>query len=401
MKILHCCLSNYYADNSNYQENNLTRQNKEDGHEILIIASTETYINGKLAYTNTGEYINEDGIKVIRVPYKKNIPHKMAVKVRSYEGVYSLIENFEPEIIMFHGLVAYELKTVVKYKKKHPQVKLYTDVHADYGNSAKTFLSKQILHKGLYRRIVQKSLPWMDEVLCITLASMEFAHKIYNIPERKLEFYPLGGDILENKDYKERRERVRSELQVKEEDILFVHSGKMGALKRTEELLREFEKVKSERLKLVIAGTFLDDVKERVMPFLERDERIIFAGWKNPDQLMDLLCAADMYLQPGTQSVTMQNAMCNGCALMLYPLPSHEPYLHGNGFYVEKDDKLEKIVKIKNYSQKDFSPDTFSMEEIFRKIVEKPEELEKMREKSLEIAKNILDYRKLAARLYK
>ena len=65
MKILHCCLSCFYIDNYNYQENLLPRQNKIDGHDVSIIASTEVYINNtKLGYCEPKKYVNEDGIPV-------------------------------------------------------------------------------------------------------------------------------------------------------------------------------------------------------------------------------------------------------------------------------------------------------------------------------------------------
>jgi hypothetical protein len=71
MKILHICLSCFYIDNFSYQENVLPRQNKLDGHEVQILASTETYgKDKKLQYLEPGEYINEDSIKVIRLPYR-------------------------------------------------------------------------------------------------------------------------------------------------------------------------------------------------------------------------------------------------------------------------------------------------------------------------------------------
>ena len=71
MKIVHCCLSCFYIDNYNYQENALPRQNKLDGHDVSIIASTETFINNtNLGYVQPSQYVNEDGIPVRRIPYR-------------------------------------------------------------------------------------------------------------------------------------------------------------------------------------------------------------------------------------------------------------------------------------------------------------------------------------------
>ena len=71
MKILHCCLSCFYNENYNYQENFLPRYNKLDGNDVMIIASTETFTNNNsLGFCEPIDYLNEDGIRVVRVPYR-------------------------------------------------------------------------------------------------------------------------------------------------------------------------------------------------------------------------------------------------------------------------------------------------------------------------------------------
>jgi len=74
MKILHCCLSNFYIDNYNYQENMLVREHVKLGHDVRVLASTETYnSDGLFTYTDAGSYMGSDGALVTRVPYKKYI----------------------------------------------------------------------------------------------------------------------------------------------------------------------------------------------------------------------------------------------------------------------------------------------------------------------------------------
>ena len=47
MKILHCCLAAFYIDNYGYQENILPKIHQIHGHEVKIVASTETFIDDK------------------------------------------------------------------------------------------------------------------------------------------------------------------------------------------------------------------------------------------------------------------------------------------------------------------------------------------------------------------
>jgi 1,2-diacylglycerol 3-alpha-glucosyltransferase len=66
MKILHCCLSCFYIDNYNYQENMLVREHVRAGHEVLVLASTENYNNqGQLSYSAPGCYRGSDGAEVL------------------------------------------------------------------------------------------------------------------------------------------------------------------------------------------------------------------------------------------------------------------------------------------------------------------------------------------------
>jgi len=170
MKILHCCLASFYIDNYGYQENILPRQNKLDGHEVSILASTETFTNNyELIYVAPKKYINEDGIAVTRVPYKKIFNNFITRKIRKYQGVYQILEEEDPDVILFHGMGAWELLNVVKYKKNHPCVTLYADSHSDANNSATNFLSKNILHKIFYAMIARHACQYIDKILCISL----------------------------------------------------------------------------------------------------------------------------------------------------------------------------------------------------------------------------------------
>lgn len=379
MRITHCCLSNFYIDNYNYQENALPRQNKLDGHDVSIIASTETYMDNKLVYVEPTEYVNRDGIFVKRIPYRKIPIHFIRRKIRSYQGVYELLEQAKPDVIMFHGISAWELKTVVKFKREYPDVKLYVDSHGDKHNSANNYFSKNILHKLFYKSVVKSSLPYIDKILYPSIEAGEFLNKIYDVPYDKMEFYPLGGTIIEERERSKKRKIIRDALNILDNDILIAHSGKLGKTKKTRDILDALAKVASERLHLVIVGSIPDEMKPILNPLIQADRRVKFVGWKTVDELMKYLCAADVYIQPGSQSATMQNAICCGCAMMIYPHKSHEPYLQGNGYYVRN------VEDIKN---------------IFKKLIDDRKVLKKMSDNSMRIARELLDYRKLAARLY-
>lgn len=73
MKIVHICLGAFYPDNYSYQENMLPKFHKQQGHDVEVIASLETFDeNGKTSfYPSPKVYQNEYGIKVTRLAFRK------------------------------------------------------------------------------------------------------------------------------------------------------------------------------------------------------------------------------------------------------------------------------------------------------------------------------------------
>lgn len=377
MKVLHLMLSCFYVDNFNYQENVLPRQNKKDGHQVKIIASTETYIDGKIDYLEPSSYKNEDDIDVVRLPYKKFLPHFVMRKLRIYENLYKSIEEFSPDIILCHGLPFLDINEVVRYKISNNNVKLYLDSHEDQVNSGLNFISKHILHNFLYRQSLISAYNHVEKIYYLSPETKQFITKSYKVPEHLLEYWPLGGEIIEKRIRDEYRKEIRDSLGFSEEEIIFVHSGKMDKLKRTEELLQAFISGKNSRFRLLIIGVFTGEVEANAISLINCDERIQYLGWKNSQELQKYLCAADMYIQPGSQSVTLQNAMCCGAGVIMYPSPIYMNLVKENGLYVKS---FQDIVN--------------TLERLSRN----PQEILDFKVKAISLAEKELDYAKIAKR---
>lgn len=381
MKILHLCLANFYIDNYAYQENMLPRINHEDGHDVRILASTETFVdNAHLGYVEPSEYVTEYGVPIKRLPYVKVGNSFSTHKFRAYPHLYGEIASFAPDVIFCHELQFWSIWDVIRYKKDHPAVKLYADTHAAYNNSGTNWLSLHVLHRGLYRYLTKKAFPYLEKYFYISDECRQFSHEIYDIPNEKMAFYPLGGTLLSDEEYAAVRAKRRAELGLVENDRLYIHSGKLDALKRTDELLRAFSAVEDPHAVLAVIGSIPEDRKSILLPLMEADKRIRYLGWRTGEELQEYLCAADLYCQPGSQSVTMQNALCRYCPVMLYPHPAHTA-----------DYDRGEVIWIKTQAD---------MEMVFRSLATDPAQLKPLRENAKKIARELLDYRKLAARLY-
>lgn len=377
MKIVHFCLSSFFIDGRLYQENELVREHARAGHDVLVVASTETFDErGHTHYTQAREYVGEEGVRIIRLPYRRWMPSSVARKIRSHPGVRKILEDFAPDAIMFHGSSGWELRTVARYARAHPRVVFNIDSHSDAINSGQGWISREILHRRFYAPILRKAMQRSGPLLCVSLTVMDFAHEVYGVPRDGLEFYPLGGQIPDDETRAAYRHEVRQRLGLAEDDIMIVQSGKQNRLKKLPDSLRALSAVDNPRLRLVIAGVLQEDVRAECEALIAADPRVTFLGWQGPDELTALLCAADVYLQPGTQSATMQHSLCCGCAVILDAVSAHEPYVEGNGWLVATSDQLAS---------------TFSELE--------NGDLETKRSASLAFARRVLDYAALSQRV--
>ncbi|MBR5316979.1 MAG: glycosyltransferase [Lachnospiraceae bacterium] len=360
-----------------YQDNMLVKACCDSNHSVVYISDIFHYYDGELVPCEEGEYKIADNFRLIRVKYDTIISNRVASKIRKVSKLKKILEEIKPDVILYHEFCGYELLTVAEYVKENPNVIFYGDAHADFHNTAKTSIAK-LFYRYIHGYFVKKALPYVRKVLCISMESMDYLKEMYKITEDKIEWYPLGGMVFNDEFYNFKRKKIREEIGLSDEEILFVHSGKMNKEKKTEELLRAFTEIKDNRFRLILIGSLTEEVKEAIMPYVETDSRIEFLGWKTGDELQEYLCAADMYMQPGTQSATMQNAICCRCAVMLYPYRSHVPYVVGNGYFVEN------MMDIKN---------------VLLNISGNPEILKEMSYISKKMGSEILDYSKLAERL--
>lgn len=380
MRVLFIALGSNFTEGMTYQENLLAKQVRADGHEVTILADCYKFINGTLTKTNEEDRLLDNGIWLIRKSYRSIMGEFVSGKVRSVEGLYEIIESQRPDILFQTTPCSYEILTTSKYKQNNPTVRFYVKSHEDRHNSARNVLSREILHKMFYRRLIQNALPSIDKMFYITYETAEFLKTMYNIPDHMMEFLPLGGVVLEEKSRNLKRNRARQDLGLDEENVLIVHTGKMNRRKRTDEVLEAFTRVPSNRLRLILIGSLDEDIKANVERLVASDNRVRFLGWKSGDELLDYLCASDLYMQPGTQSATMQNAVCCGNAVAVYPYPSHKALLEDRAFYVESREDIERLLRYVAYNAD--------------ALKEKREELNR-------VALEVLDYRILAAKLYR
>ncbi|PIE24845.1 MAG: hypothetical protein CSA60_02510 [Neptuniibacter caesariensis] len=380
MKILHICLASHYTEGMTYQDNQLPDQNVVDGHDVIVVSDCYKYEGVNLVEVNEEDCITKSGVRLVRMKYDRIINDFISSKIRKVKRLYDFLVTERPDVILFHGVAGFEMLSVAKYKMNNSKIKLYVDSHEDYHNSGTVWVSLFFQYRVFNSFIVSRIRKYVDKFLFLSYETRDFLVDIYGLKNDELEFYPLGGVVINEKEKRCYSDNVRRYHGYESTDILIVHTGKLTASKKTKELIEAFSQVRSTKLKLLIIGSIPEEQKPVLNSLISNDERINFLGWKNADELTEYLCAADIYFQPGTQSATMQNAICCGVPVALYPYSSHEPYLKNNGFFVKNSQDYIDVLN---------------------EISSNPQKLLEMSDASYLIAREILDYKVLAARLYR
>lgn len=379
LKIIHICLASHYTEGMTYQDNQLPDQNAADGHEVVVVSDCYKYSGHQLIEVPEEDTLLPTGIRLIRMKYDFFVSKKISSKIRKVRNLKFLLENFQPDVILYHGAAGVELLTVADYKKENPEVKLYVDSHADYHNAGAFWLSLLLQYKIFNRYLVSKAKKYVDKFFYVSYECKVFCQEVYGLTDRDLEFYPLGGYVIDKLKKDKFKTLIRNQHDLNADEIVVVHSGKLTVKKKTVELIKAFSQVKDPKIKLFLIGSIHESIQDVLEPLIRKDCRIYFLGWMSSNELIKYLCAADLYIQPGTQSATLQNAICCGTPIAVYPYESHKPYVKENGFFIKNS---------KEYI------------DLFQQIAKGTISLQKMIDPSYEIAENLLDYKVLAERLY-
>ena len=252
MKLVHISLCGPVTDGLSYQDNLLPKYHKKIGFDVSMITSKYIWDKGNISIDNRDIYLNEYGIKTIRLESKKNTT--IHSKFKRYQNLYETLSNEKPDILFIHGVQFLEVRNIVSYLDKNPQVKVYVDNHADFSNSATNWLSKNILHKILWRRMAKIVEPYTEKFYGVLPSRVDFLNEIYKIPKEKIELLVMGADDekVENTISLKLGEEVRTRYGITDEEFLIVTGGKIDNAKRQTLLLMEAVKnISNMKIKLI------------------------------------------------------------------------------------------------------------------------------------------------------
>lgn len=315
-------LCDYYNESLEYQENLLTKYYLKNNHQVTIITSTYEsvfdYYAGSHDKKAPQRVYFDKGAKIIRLRYCFNILNK----IRRYTSIKGILENEEPDLIFIHDIMP-NIIEAVKYIKKKPNCKMIMDYHADYSNSGKNWLSINILHKIIRKKIyLDRARKYISKIFPVVPASKIFLHEVYNIPFEDMQLLPLGADTdlgaeLNRKGW---GLAIRNRYNIEEKDFVIFTGGKLEPIKKTELLIEAFFKINNEKVHLFIIGKASRE-HNAYMDYLINisygNSRIHFVGWLESVEVYKYLDASEIAVFPASQSILWQQAISMGLPLIV------------------------------------------------------------------------------------
>lgn len=289
MKIVHICLNGTVTDGFSYQDNLLPKYHKELGNEVVVIASLYSLdSNAKLIKLSETamKYENEYGITVYRIPNKFNTNDKS--KFKRYINFIPILEQERPDIIFLHDFQLIDSKQVIRYVKKHKDVIIYADNHADYSNSARGWLSTNILHKIIWRHYARMLNPYVKKFYGVTPARVDFLTDLYKLPKNKCELLVMGADddIIDSIDIEQVRRIKREAYGLSNQDFVLITGGKIDHNKpQTIDLMKIVNSLDDDDIRLLIFGSVEESLKIKFN--WELSERVRYIGWKRSNEIYD------------------------------------------------------------------------------------------------------------------
>lgn len=359
MKIVHIMIACFFPDNYSYQENLLPKYHKKLGHDVSVIAGLETFDeNGKPTYLpGASTYINENDIPVTRLDFKSN--SKITKKLKDYSGLYNAVQKENPDILFIHGCQFICIREIVKYLKSHPNVNVYVDNHADFSNSATNWLSKNILHKIIWKHCAKMIEPFSKKFYGVLPARVDFLKNVYKLPPEKCELLVMGADdeLVTKASEAEIKSQIRTKYEISQDDFLIMFGGKIDKFKTQVLLLMDaVNQIGNPLLKLIVFGSVSTELKSEIEKRCSKN--VIYIGWISSQDSYPLFASCDLACFPGRHSVFWEQVTGQGIPMLVkyWPGTTHVD-LGGNVDFLYNDsieeikEKILEIIQPDKYKQ--------------------------------------------------
>jgi len=379
MKILQ--IIDYFQPKLGYQETYLSKKLMKLGHEVRVITSDRYFPFPNYDYTVKNilgkrklkpGYFIEEGIKVQRLPVLFEIGHWIYLK-----GLKKAIHTFKPDAIHIHNHYSFTAFRVARLKNKN--CKLIVDSHLAQHNFSIANPLKRIvliLFKKIFLPTIIRNA---DYIVGVSEGAKTVLQKFFGI-KKEIIVIPLCAETdIFKKNIKDRYKK-RKEFGLKEEDILFIHVGKLTPDKDVDIIINSIKQYmrNDKKIKLFIIGQGDKEYINFLKSKIEKEKnQIKFFNFMTNYKLAEFYNMADIGIWAGAHSITIEEAMATGLPIIVPKLNSTEHLVGKNNGFLFNKGNIEEL------------------KQIIQKIINNKNILSKMGKNSLKLINEELNYNKI------
>ncbi len=314
MKIVH--ITENYIEGWGYQENLLPLYQKRAGHDVVVISD-----NDHLKYAQNpalaeiiigrGNEYEQDGIKI----YKIKTFFSTSSTSLFCKGLYAILEREKPDVVFHHNLSPSTLPVAVRYKKHHPEIKLYADNHVDWINESKNRLWHLFYYDFLIPMQVKINSNNVDAYIGVSPLRCQYLNKVFRVPQKKIRFLPIGCDTEQAAKITENRERIKSSYDLNDGSFVVASGGKIDRSKGTFTLIDACNelRISGNNISLVLFGMIDDEVKAYASQF----NWIKQLGWCDRKKTLTILKMADTACWPWLHTTLIEDSVAVGTPILV------------------------------------------------------------------------------------
>ena len=311
MNILHVvpsfvpCYSHGGVVNASYQ---IAKKQAEKGHNVSVY-TTDNCIN-RLQFENNYN-VDVDGINVF---YFKNISNSLKNKL-TIDTPIALISYLKKTIKNYDIIHIHEHRHSLAVATHRYAVKNNIPYVLQAHGSVLPFFQKEKL-KEIFDKM------WGFNILhdaCKVFALTEIEKEQYlkmGVDEANIEIVPLGINLEEYKNLPEKG-KFRKKYKIKSNEKILLFIGRIHEIKGLDLLIKSFNRLKDNNLKLVIVGDDFGFKAElvRLIKQYNIEDKVIFTGVLTGNSKLEALCDCDIFIMPSRyESFTTSGLEAMACS---------------------------------------------------------------------------------------
>jgi glycosyltransferase involved in cell wall biosynthesis len=230
-------------------------------------------------------------------------------------AIIERVEAYDPDAVLVFGWAfSGHLKAIRYFKNKIPVYFRGDSTLLDRTNKYKA-IARSILLKWIYKHI--------DYALFVGQNNKKYFLQ-YGLKEEQLIFAPhaIDNDRFSNPDdiYTNEANEWKRLLDISENDIVLIFSGKLEAKKNPLFLIELLKHCRSNYLKVIIVGD--GALEKEIRKYAIEDNRLCLISFQNQQKMPVVYRLADIFILPSigpgeTWGLAANEAMASGCVIML------------------------------------------------------------------------------------